>query len=106
MKKGLFGIYKLDEHRNIKVEAVNGYILDYGRFRFGIRKIGKEWSITELSTGMLTGLFTARKKDIIQLLDNNTELLNFIQQKIDNPTEFIKRAQEQIRKFYTVQPAE
>lgn len=64
MKKGMFGIYRINEHRKIEVTPVNGYILDYGVFRFGIRKQWNQWSVTELSTGMLTGIYTSRKKDI------------------------------------------
>lgn len=61
MKKGTFAIYGIF-NGEIKIESVNGYILDYGWFRFGIRKAGIQWSITDISTGMLTGLYTDRKK--------------------------------------------
>lgn len=104
MKKAIFAIYVRDNGQ-IKIDDVNGYILDYGRFRFGIRKFG-QWSITELSTGMLIGLYADRKKDIIPLLDNNINLLDTLQKKLDNPDTFVKVAQEMIRNHYTVQPAE
>ena len=106
MKKSMFGIY-VNDHDNIRVEAVNGYILDYGCFRFGIRKSGQyTWSITEMSTGMLTGLYVNRKKDIISVLDNNVNLLDTLQKLLNNPDERIKAAQSAIREFYTVQSAE
>ena len=101
MKKGTFAIYGIF-NGEIKIESVNGYILDYGCFRFGIRKAGMQWSITDISTGMLTGLYADRKKDIIPLLETRTEFLDTLKRRLDNPDKRILTAQEKIREFYTI----
>ena len=101
MKKGTFAIYGIF-NGEIKIESVNGYILDYGCFRFGIRKAGMQWSITDISTGMLIGLYADRKKDIIPLLETRTEFLDTLKRLLDNPDERILTAQEKIREFYTL----
>ena len=105
MKKSMFGICVCKDG-NIKIEAVNGYLLDYGCFRFGIRKIGKEWSITELSTGKLIGLYAYRKRDIIPMLDKHTDLLTAVKKLLDSEDKYITEAQEMIREFYTAQSRE
>ena len=101
MKKGTFAIHCVRDGE-VKIDVVNGYILDYGCFRFGIRKVGMQWSITDISTGMLTGLYADRKKDIIPLLETRPELLENLKRCLDNPDKRILAAQEKIREFYTL----
>ena len=93
MKKGTFAIHCRCDGE-VKIYVVNGYILDYGCFRFGIRKAGMQWSITDISTGMLTGLYTDRKKDIIPLLKTKTEFLENLKRCLDNPDKRILTAQK------------
>ena len=101
MKKGNFAIYVRRDGELIP-EMVSGYILDYGAFRFGVRKQYNQWSVTEISTGMLTGIYTNRKRDIIPTLWEKPELLEQIQKKINDHTDlFIETAKERIREFYT-----
>ena len=93
MKKGTFAIHCMCDGE-VKIDVVDGYILDYGCFRFGIRKAGMQWSITDISTGMLTGLYTDRKKDIIPLLKTKTEFLENLKRCLDNPDKRILTAQK------------
>lgn len=99
MKKATFKIYGVFDGKK-EIRDQQGYIFDYGRFRFGCHKIGREWAVTEISTGMLIGLYTLRKKDIIPLLDENIELLDAIQRALEN--EKNKAIQQEIRKAYSI----
>lgn len=99
MKKATFKIYGIFDGQK-EIRNQDGYIFDYGRFRFGCHKIGRGWAVTEISTGMLIGLYTLRKKDIIQHLDENFELLDKIQQMLDSGK--YAAIQEEIRKAYSV----
>lgn len=106
MKKGKFAIYTRNEQGKTKIEMVSGYLLDYGWFRFGVRKYFTRWEVTELSTGTTIGIYANRKKDIIPVLENSTDKLDFIKKLLTNPPIHTKEMQEDIRKFYTLNPVE
>lgn len=101
MKKGAFAIYCKRDGKEI-IETVKGYLLDYGTFRFGIRREGKLWSITEISTGALIGIYAPRKKDVIKVLDENITRLETIQRVLNSNDPEILEIQQKIRDYYTV----
>lgn len=99
MKKAIFKIYGHFEN-GAHIKDQEGYIFDYADFRFGCYNTGTGWAITEISTGMLIGLYAPRKKDIIPLLDENIERLESIRRALKD--EKNKAVQEEIRKAYSI----
>lgn len=82
---------KTDEERAIKV---NGYLYTdkLGR-RYGARKVGKCWEITELTTGLLCNIKTISKRAEIQ------DYINDMGERIENLSTNSKRIIELIQRF-------
>ena len=84
-KKGKYFIYYYEKDGKKTVKEVDGYLFEYGGMKFGCKKEGFEWNLTELKTGLKVNNFHIDKRNSIEAeLDKRPLFIETIKKALNN----------------------
>ena len=69
-EKAIYKIVCRADDNDVQIKDVEGYVFDYGKYRFGICKSNSLWILTDIKSGLLCGLASKTRKGIEDVLES------------------------------------